>query len=283
MSLISWNVVRRRILHIKSNTGSRMCFWFRKVIPEISGLLNSLSSSLFCTLGSDMPIHTSQEEMSNPNLCTQSVEPIFVNLWWFEAGITPLARTPEVGSSPTHLCLVGCGRLIDHASIPCCTIHLNIPQLARLIYKCTRTCAFPQSIQLHILSITTMLLNLESFTNLQSQSPLFSILPGEIRNEIFSLALMQFEDDTASYNEDSYWYRPGFTAPHKSNSALLRTCKAAYLEGQKVFLRELEWSFWFGMWYPAEICHTYAPQSPRNMSNVLQIVAHPDAVEFTTA
>ncbi|KAF9735973.1 hypothetical protein PMIN06_002517 [Paraphaeosphaeria minitans] len=83
-------------------------------------------------------------------------------------------------------------------------------------------------------------------TNFQSQSPLFGVLPGEIRNEIFSYALMQYEDDAASYPEDSYWYRPGFAGPRKANSALLQTCKAVYTEGQKVFLRDLEWAFWFG-------------------------------------
>jgi hypothetical protein len=82
-------------------------------------------------------------------------------------------------------------------------------------------------------------------TNLQLQSPLFGLLPGELRNDIFALALMQYEDDTATYAEDSYWYRPGFCAPRKSSSALLRTCKAAYAEGQKVFLRDVEWAFWF--------------------------------------
>jgi hypothetical protein len=84
-------------------------------------------------------------------------------------------------------------------------------------------------------------------TNLQLQSPLFGTLPGEIRNEIFILALTQYEDDEEAYSEDSYWYRPGFSAPRKSSSALLRTCKAAYVEGQNVFLSELEWAFWFGM------------------------------------
>ncbi|KAK7191629.1 hypothetical protein PSPO01_02078 [Paraphaeosphaeria sporulosa] len=82
-------------------------------------------------------------------------------------------------------------------------------------------------------------------TNFQSQSPLFGVLPGEIRNEIFAYALMQYEDDAASYPEDSYWYRPGFSGPRKANSALLQTCKAVYTEGQKVFLRDLEWAFWF--------------------------------------
>ncbi|KAL1794197.1 hypothetical protein ACET3X_007618 [Alternaria dauci] len=82
-------------------------------------------------------------------------------------------------------------------------------------------------------------------SNFQAQSPLFSVLPGEIRNDIFQLALMQYEDDTSAYPEDSYWYRPGFSGPLKGNSALLRTCRLAYAEGQKVFLRELEYAFWF--------------------------------------
>ncbi|EPE34355.1 hypothetical protein GLAREA_10049 [Glarea lozoyensis ATCC 20868] len=73
-------------------------------------------------------------------------------------------------------------------------------------------------------------------SNLQLQSPLFGILPGEIRNQIFQLALMQSEDEAAAYPEDSYWYRPGFSAPHKSSSSLLRTCRLAYTEGQQVFL-----------------------------------------------
>jgi hypothetical protein len=84
-------------------------------------------------------------------------------------------------------------------------------------------------------------------SNFQLQSPLFSVIPGEIRNDIFELALMQDEDNAAAYPEDSYWFRPGFSGPLKGSSALLRTCKLAYVEGQKVFLRELEWAFWFSM------------------------------------
>jgi hypothetical protein len=85
-----------------------------------------------------------------------------------------------------------------------------------------------------------------SSVNPQLQSPLFGTLPGEIRNEIFALVLMQYEDEAELYPEDSYWYRPGFTAPRKSDSALLRTCRAAYAEGKKVYLKDLEWAFWFG-------------------------------------
>ena len=82
-------------------------------------------------------------------------------------------------------------------------------------------------------------------TNLQLQSPLFGILPGEIRNEIFAYVLANFEDEEETYAEDSFWYRPDFSAPHKADSTLLRTCKMAYVEGQKVFLAEAEWAFWF--------------------------------------
>jgi hypothetical protein len=83
-------------------------------------------------------------------------------------------------------------------------------------------------------------------SNYQAQSPLFGLLPGEIRNEIFALALLQYEDDADAYPEDSYWYRPGFTAPRRSYSGLLQTCKLAYTEGRQVFLEQLEWAFWFG-------------------------------------
>lgn len=81
----------------------------------------------------------------------------------------------------------------------------------------------------------------------QKQSPLFGVFPGEIRNKIFAFALLQYEDNAAAYPEDSYWYRPGFKGPKRGNSSLLRTCKLAYAEGQKVFLEEIEWAFWFGM------------------------------------
>jgi hypothetical protein len=98
-------------------------------------------------------------------------------------------------------------------------------------------------------SATTSRLPISPPTNPQLQSPLFGILPGELRNDVFALALMQYDDDADAYAEDSYWFRPGFSAPRKSSSALLRTCKAAYAEGQKVYLRDEEWAFWFSAQY----------------------------------
>lgn len=83
-------------------------------------------------------------------------------------------------------------------------------------------------------------------SNFQTQSPLWGKLPAEIRNEIFTWALSQYEDLSRAYPEDAYWYRPGFRGPLKSSTALLRTCRLAHQEGRKVFLRGLDFAFWFG-------------------------------------
>ncbi|KAL4899011.1 hypothetical protein BDW74DRAFT_184200 [Aspergillus multicolor] len=64
----------------------------------------------------------------------------------------------------------------------------------------------------------------------QSQSPLFTTLPPEIRSEIFTYALSPFEDTTNLYERDSYWSRPGYSAPLKTRTDLLRTCKLVYAE-----------------------------------------------------
>ncbi|RAR10744.1 hypothetical protein DDE82_001135 [Stemphylium lycopersici] len=103
-------------------------------------------------------------------------------------------------------------------------------------------------------------------SNSQQQSPLFGVLPAEIRNEIFELALMQYEDNASAYPKDSYWYRPGFSGPHKGSSALLRTCKIAYAEGQKVFLRELEWAFWFDRGPKGRTCNSACEDFFRNLT-----------------
>lgn len=81
--------------------------------------------------------------------------------------------------------------------------------------------------------------------NPQSQSPFFTVLPPEIRNEIYSWALLQSEDISQTYEEDSFWYRPGFRAPLKSRSHLLRTCRLIHLEAGTFLMREAEHAFWF--------------------------------------
>ncbi|KAH6874650.1 hypothetical protein BKA70DRAFT_1350028 [Coprinopsis sp. MPI-PUGE-AT-0042] len=86
--------------------------------------------------------------------------------------------------------------------------------------------------------------------NAQSASPVFTVLPPELRAEIFSLALASFPDTSSPYQFGSYWYRPGYTAPKRADLSLLLTCKSIYQEA-----KDLVWqkgggnddeAFWWG-------------------------------------
>ncbi|EED14022.1 conserved hypothetical protein [Talaromyces stipitatus ATCC 10500] len=80
--------------------------------------------------------------------------------------------------------------------------------------------------------MTAPSLSLRSNINLQYQSPLFSVLPAEIRSLIFKYALTDYEDITThmSYDRDTYWYRPGYMAKRRTATELLRTCKRIFQE-----------------------------------------------------
>jgi len=64
----------------------------------------------------------------------------------------------------------------------------------------------------------------------QGSSLLFSTLPPEIRNCIFYLTLLEYDDETTPVPFDSYGYRPGHECRKKHSLDLLVTCKRAYLE-----------------------------------------------------
>ncbi|KAI1762140.1 hypothetical protein GGR53DRAFT_432252 [Hypoxylon sp. FL1150] len=66
----------------------------------------------------------------------------------------------------------------------------------------------------------------------QDESPLFGVLPAEIRSSIFALALTDYPDPTPDnrYAAETCYTRPHYFAPRKSDTALLRTCRAAYAE-----------------------------------------------------
>lgn len=74
----------------------------------------------------------------------------------------------------------------------------------------------------------------------QSQSALFSILPGEIRNHIWNYALAEYQDETQLYDDATCYKRPEYFAPQKTDTTLLRTCKRIYQEA------------WFLPWTNAE-------------------------------
>jgi hypothetical protein len=81
----------------------------------------------------------------------------------------------------------------------------------------------------------------------QGSSPLFSILPPEIRNHIFHLTLLEYDDENFPVPFDSYGYRPGHKYRKKHSLDLLATCKRAYLEAYLVPVAATIHTIW-GTW-----------------------------------
>ncbi|KAK0706007.1 hypothetical protein B0T26DRAFT_725198 [Lasiosphaeria miniovina] len=66
----------------------------------------------------------------------------------------------------------------------------------------------------------------------QAQSPLFSMIPPEVRSDIFAFALADYADPSpdAHYEAETCFTRPAYFAPRKTDTRLLRTCRAVYHE-----------------------------------------------------
>ncbi|KAK7060359.1 hypothetical protein VNI00_001124 [Paramarasmius palmivorus] len=64
----------------------------------------------------------------------------------------------------------------------------------------------------------------------QLQSPLFSLIPPEIRNAIFALALQCYYDKSVPFHANEYYYRPDYLYRDRIDTALLQTCRQVYLE-----------------------------------------------------
>ncbi|KAJ5156832.1 hypothetical protein N7492_009635 [Penicillium capsulatum] len=64
----------------------------------------------------------------------------------------------------------------------------------------------------------------------QSQCPLFTVLPPEIRSEIFAHALTGAADLTQPPDQGNYCTRPGYENGHRTWTQLLTTCKRVYTE-----------------------------------------------------
>ena len=78
--------------------------------------------------------------------------------------------------------------------------------------------------------------------NDQRRSPLFSVLPPEIRNRIFEFACKAYE--TVGYTPNDWFYRPGYHAHRRISASLLATCKRIYLETFTLPLSLNEHVFW---------------------------------------
>lgn len=81
----------------------------------------------------------------------------------------------------------------------------------------------------------------------QDSSPLFSTLPPEIRNRIFYLTLLEYDDETTPVEFDSYGYRPGHEYRKQHSLDLLTTCKRAYLEAYLIPVAATAHTTW-NMW-----------------------------------
>ncbi|KAH7234833.1 uncharacterized protein BKA55DRAFT_579511 [Fusarium redolens] len=81
----------------------------------------------------------------------------------------------------------------------------------------------------------------------QEESPLFSKLPGEVRDSIFSYVLTDHPDPTPTkkFRENTCYTRPSYLAAQSTDTRLLRTCRAIYRETwfKPFLLREhTEWA-----------------------------------------
>ncbi|EWZ33442.1 hypothetical protein FOCG_16941 [Fusarium oxysporum f. sp. radicis-lycopersici 26381] len=81
----------------------------------------------------------------------------------------------------------------------------------------------------------------------QDESPLFTKLPGEVRDSIFSYVLTDHPDPTPTkkFRENTCYTRPSYLAAQSTDTRLLRTCRAIYRETwfKPFLLREhTEWA-----------------------------------------
>lgn len=81
--------------------------------------------------------------------------------------------------------------------------------------------------------------------NPQTASPLFSVLPPEIRNHIFCIALTPYEDLSNPYPENDFCYRPGHRAKLLFSTTLLLTCRRIWLEANHWPMEQTVHTFWY--------------------------------------
>ncbi|MCJ1372782.1 hypothetical protein MMC20_004007 [Loxospora ochrophaea] len=82
--------------------------------------------------------------------------------------------------------------------------------------------------------------------NPQYGCPFFNRIPGELRNQIFHLALTAYDDKSQPFDQHSYYYRPGFHYRKRIDTSLLRTCRLVHLETQLMPIQINDFIDWFG-------------------------------------
>ncbi|KAL8928625.1 MAG: hypothetical protein Q9172_000840 [Xanthocarpia lactea] len=113
-----------------------------------------------------------------------------------------------------------------------------------------------------------MELSMDHAINPQLESPLFTRIPPEVRNQIFKFALTAYEDPASrKYSSAAYYYRPGYTRPHRIDTELLLTCRRVYWETYKFPASINEHTSWY--WRtPPNIMKNHLPVDDRRCSLV---------------
>ena len=75
----------------------------------------------------------------------------------------------------------------------------------------------------------TLANSLQGDVHQQKQSPLFSLLPAEVRDKIFDYVFAAYENKNRPYHPQNWFYRPGFHYHDRISTESLATCKRIYL------------------------------------------------------
>ena len=96
----------------------------------------------------------------------------------------------------------------------------------------------------------------------QDSSPLFTILPAEIRNDIYALSLEsddRSDEGSQAYLRHAFYYRPGYKKPRCIPTALLQTCQQIHAEASLLPAKVNEHTFWFHR-APPHLKYATSPQ-----------------------
>lgn len=124
-------------------------------------------------------------------------------------GFAPILQIAEVSCISITITITITNKAGTHTDSAIVTMATDCPRAASLVTKILST---PPAVQ--------------------NDSPLFRQLPPEIRSEIFAYALTDIVSPLAhkAFCRDTCYTRPGYSAPRRTETALLQTCRAIYGE-----------------------------------------------------
>ncbi|KAF5315259.1 hypothetical protein D9619_006954 [Psilocybe cf. subviscida] len=127
----------------------------------------------------------------------------------------------------------------------------NFPAAPPLFVPCYQRSA---TIVIPLQPVHSLIATLQGDENPQTDSPLFSAVPSELRNAIFRFMLTSYDDKAAPYPEGNHYNRPGYRFRQRIDTALLSTCRRIYREAHILPVSLNEHVFWAGRGPPGVKC-----------------------------